>query len=374
MKHKALFVLLAVLLLCFGGCSPKGQTPAVDDVAQAAPEAGLVEAWEGETVEEAPEEAVGGAHTERMDLYDENGVLCGYDVCEYDELDRVTLEETFDLDGNCTNRWERSYSEDGRECVTHIYSYGELTSKIVTLYDERGMETELRLYDNRDSLLSVSYYDENGATSQTDLYAGEAGAEWKCGELTYAEDGSMKEQTFNPDGSLAALHTRWYDENNHSIRYLCYENGAFVWDQRYAYDEAGNCVRTEYHDANEALVSYELMAYTPEGWYSSREVYNAADELTERKVWEYAEDGRTLSIYIYNGDGQIKEYTLMEYDEQNRIKREETFDPDENSLGHYYYKYAEDGSYEMFSYYGDNRLSFRARYDAEGYLIERIDE
>ena len=74
MKHKALFVLLAVLLLCFGGCSPKGQTPAVDDVAQAAPEAGLVEAWEGEMAEETPEEAVGGAHTERMDLYDENGV------------------------------------------------------------------------------------------------------------------------------------------------------------------------------------------------------------------------------------------------------------------------------------------------------------
>lgn len=359
--------IICILLMasCLTGCSQKGQTPVVDDVAQAAPEAGLVEAWEGEMVEEET-----GPRTERNDIYDENGVLCGYDICEYDEQDRVTLEEQFDMDGNCTARWERSYSEDGRECETLFYSYGELMSKMVTFFDERGMETEFRLYDNFDALMSVDHYDETGTVSLTELYTGEAGAEWKSGELTYGENGSVEERSFAPDGSQTMLWQREYDERNRSVRDVYYEEGAFRWDRRNTYDERDFCVRMDDYDENGALLYYTLMDYTPEGYCSLEEEYSPSGELLDRECIEYREDGQRLSYYHYNGQGELHNYTLYEYDELGRVTLVEDFDAEEKTTGSRKYKYAEDGSYRVTTFYADGRLAEVENYDAYGNLLE----
>ena len=365
---KIIFILIFALSLV--GCRQKGQIPAVDDVALAAPEAGLVEAWEGETVEEPVEEEESGPRTMQNDIYDENGVLCGYDICEYDEQDRVTLEEQFDLDGNCTARWERSYSEDGCKCTTIFYSYGELMSKMVTFFDERGMETEFRLYDNFDALMSVDYYDENGTVSLTEIFMGEAGAEWKCGELTYGENGSVEERNFAPDGRQTMLWQREYDERHRSVRDVFYEEGAFRWDRRSTYDERDLCIRMDDYDENGALLYYTLMDYTPEGYCFLEEEYNPAGELLDRECIEYREDGQRLSYYHYNGQAELHDYTLYEYDELGRVTLVEDFDAEDNPAGSWKYKYAEDGSYRVTSFYADGRLAGVENYDAYGNRID----
>jgi len=362
-------ILLLLIALCLNGCSRQGQTPAVDDVAQGQPEAGLVEAWEGEMAEEPVIEEETGPRTERNDLYDENGVLCGYDVCVYDELDRITLEEQFDLDGNCTNRWERSYSEDGRECETLLFSYGELMSKMVTLYDERGMETEMRSYDSLGALMSVSIYDENGGIALTENYWGEPGAEWKASELTYGENGSVEEHCFAPDGSLTMVWQREYDEYSREVADIFYEDGVFRWNRRNTYDERSFCTRRDDYDENGALLYYTLMDYTPEGYCCLKEEYSPTGQLLDRECTEYRSDGQYLSNYHYNGRDELLDYTLWEYDELGRVVLEEAFDAEDESAGCWKYRYAEDGSYRVTAFYPDGRVAGVENYDAYGNFL-----
>lgn len=356
--------LILLLILCLAGCG------AVQESAPAAVAAPVTE------IVPAAEEAIEaeeGPRTERNDFYDENGVFCGYDICEYDELDRITLEEQFDADGNCTGRWVRSYSEDGRECVTQIYSGDVLNSKLVSFSDERDITREQWLYDDRDALLSVSYYDEAGELSRTENYYGEPGAEQKYSELSYGENGSLEERIFAPDGSVESVWNRWFDENAHEIRSLCYEGGAFRWDHRSTYDERGFCVRMEYRDESEALQSYTLMDYTPEGLCCLQEDYDAGDVMQKREVMEYRADGQLLSLHRYDGAGELTEYSLLEYDEMDRVQKRETYSPEDELLHHMTYKYAEDGSYEVRAFDVDNVLLYRESYDAEGYFLERKD-
>ena len=362
-------MLILLIALCLNGCSQKGQTPAVDDVAQGQPEAGLVEAWEGEMTAEAAEEE-NGPRTERNDLCDENGVPYGYDICQYDDQDRITLEEQFDLDGNCTDRWERSYSEDGRECVTHYYRYGEFDTKMVALYDERGMETELRSYDSLGALMSVSLYDENGGLALTENYGGEPGAEWKMSEVTCDENGRVNERGYNPDGSFAFECTREYDEYNREVADIYYEGGVFRWNRRNTYDERGFCTRMDDYDENGALLYYTLMDYTPAGLCCLEEEYSAAGELLDRECTEYREDGQLLSRHRYNGKEELTEYTLWEYDELDRVVLIQDYDPMDEPGSCRKYRYAEDGSYRVTIFYADGRVAGVENYDAYGNYLD----
>lgn len=315
----------------------------------------------------------GGPRIVEEDIYDENGVVCGHSVCEYDEFDRITLEEEFDTEGNCTNRWERSYSEDGLECVTLCYSYGELTTKMVSICNEQGMTVELRSYDNRGALFAVNYYDETGAETLTEYYAGEPGAEWKSSEQITGTDGSVENVSYNPDGSFAGRDIHIYDGPR--SRYILYDDqGNFVWDQVSIRDERGFETRLESYDESGAMLEYRIMDYTAEGLECLKEDYSGTGELMQRTVTEYREDGQKLSVLITDGSGATVEQISYEYDELQRLRRRSSVDGEGQALKHSTCKYEEDGSYVMYHYYGESRLVGRDYYDAEGVLLESIDE
>lgn len=363
-KHtgKPARVWIAVLgigvMLLFLACNATAE-----EAAEAEPNAASMGADIGGSKQALPEEFVGDygegvaeafdeqmpERPEREDRYDEFGNLLGYAVYEYDALDRMTLEEHFDLDGRSETRWERSYSEDGRVETTLLYDRDVFSMKMVSTYDENNMLTELRNYDVSGMLFSVTDYDAAGCPTSQRFYTGAPGAEWVFEEHVFDAAGELiEDRSYREDGTLDTIRYAEFDENNRQTRSLIVDaNGVVQIDNRFYYDENGNIARTENYDENGALKSYSEDERDQSGRILRNVHYDANGKVNNYWSYEYAVDGRISRTEYYNGEDVLEYYSD--------------------------YRYEADGSYTINTCEPTGEFIQRIYYDADGNFIRSIE-
>lgn len=358
------------------GCQALGKTPAIDDVAEGNPDAGLIEAWDGEviyTMDGMPmeEETPPGPHTERMDRYDENGTLIGYDVIDYDAEDRVVREEQFDLNGQSESRYERSYTEDGRKEHVLIYNYDELSMQMETLYDENGNPTDMRHFDADGRLFYHYIYGENGVIAAGVGYEGEPGEERKTEESIYDENGAVIHSIlYKPDGSVDFTMGREFDEFNRQTRSTRQNSdGTFQSDIRFIYDENGIQYRTEYYGANGEMQEYTEEEFDAEGRAIKHADYQPDGTLKRYTKTAYTTFGKVARTEEYDGSETLTEYTTYEYDDNARIKRMETYDGSDALTEYRRYVHNDDGTYMEYICMPTGEVIETRRCDAYGNIL-----
>lgn len=123
--------------------------------------------------------------------------------------------------------------------------------------------------------------------------------------LFYAEDGKLSRSENRLEGDDFAFHTSTvfdYDEHGRLIRQL--RNGQP--DIEYTYDEAGNQVRVVWHD-NGQFMSDNMYTYDEYGLKIETHSYNEDGSLSVRWVHEYDDFGHPEKEFQYDPNGDTHE-------------------------------------------------------------------
>lgn len=300
--------------------------------------------------------------------YNDDGTLYERYEYDYDEAGREVSWRHYYSDGTLSREVFRTYNQAGVETKSVMKNYslttGELLDSTETEYDEAGNQIRYTAYDgegNFSSRTERAYEYICGAwhmTRQT-AYDGEDSL-WFWEEMTYDEKGNnTAELTYDADGSLSVRIENIYDERGNRTEHIRYDgqgkvfyrevsvwdeqnnlqeytdyNGDgsvsvhTVWENSYAYDEAGRVVRY-----GNAAVSCR-MTYTYEsGSGLQRETArdgngetirscetvrdnNGNPRIVQREDWDY----ESRFEYEWSPEGGLRSYVRYSRDKTEMIR------------------------------------------------------
>ena len=94
-----------------------------------------------------------------LDVYDNDQVYDHFVLYEYDDSNRLTKETTYRADGIGEFYYTYEYYDGGQ--ISKKGYYTATNGAEITLFDEKGNETERFIYDETDTLIKHEVY-ENG--------------------------------------------------------------------------------------------------------------------------------------------------------------------------------------------------------------------
>ena len=335
---------------------------------------------------------------------------------EYDKNGRLTdiyAQSDEESEVKSTGHATFKYTPSGRFAeVNSIARYnhegteGELSTKAIFEYDEKGRVVKNEIFQNEKSVQNIEIkYDEKARTITME---GERQFSYDSVYKSFAaydENWKMiKRESFDKNGKLIQLSE--YDKNGNVTKFISYdENGGIKSHTVYEYDKKGTLIKESSYDAAGALQVYYVYECDENGyilketWYDANGVKNHCTEYFEnttheskyisgnqRRTESYDSDGNLSSVTEYNRNGDIvkserylsgKLYGIeeMEYDESGNLIKSSSYDADRKFTGYSVYGYNESGKRIKISEYdGDNKLTgyTEAKYDGEYILSETV--
>ena len=281
MKKLSMCVLTAVLLLAFGGCSPKEEpVPTFVNIEnnQEFLEAGVVTG------------TVNVTYTYNEDglaicsEHHQDGSLLSTTTWEYDGFGNP-IEIT--TEGNDTVEileYKYSLDKDGRILRQEMYQNGRLTSVDEFTYDRRGNELthEYKLFSENEEM-----------------------SDWRTYTKTYDRKGVLTREVLH--WNFNDEYTVWDYEDELCVRQTSYENETdkIVEYWTYTYDEKGNQIRKSRYDGVDNLSYYNEFTWDDTGLVQTEMSYNA--DGTPRNhfdVFTYDEYGNQIMQERYR-DGEV---------------------------------------------------------------------
>ena len=235
----------------------------------------------------------------RLDSYDDDNVLGGYTVYEYDTADTAD-----GADGTTASQPEEIRREVRWNCC---YPDGTLQWYHIYTYDENGEETSAASYDGQGS--QTGFVDTSTGASW--LYSVEDGAVTRHVETSVREGNT---ETVTCDTNEDFWKVILYDDNDRIKELRYYSSGSLRDYDLYKYNEKEQLIRVENYDKNGEMVWYTAYELDAEGRLVKSDLcYEKVPSLNSTSIYTYNEQGEMVRREDYSSSGTLQRYSTYEY-------------------------------------------------------------
>lgn len=257
------------------------------------------------------------------------------DYLEYDDKNRVILEEVYARTGECISRKEYQYNANNLiSNMVHRDENQELIEKIDYVYNEVSqISVQTMAYGDDETLYTSRFTYQNGQLVKRELYENE---DFVCveKEFFYEKNLLVKELDYDEDGGLLYVQDYHYNDKKQIIEKVYTEIQAH--DKRtykYQYDEVGNLVNLYIYNYTSKLISEILYQYNSEKLLIQQEEQDGDGYRKQR--YFYNEHQQENKIENIDKDGKIISYTENAYNDQKELILQRNYVIDEVNPEYY---------------------------------------
>ncbi|GGH01667.1 hypothetical protein GCM10007415_42230 [Parapedobacter pyrenivorans] len=227
-------------------------------------------------------------------------------------------------DGDFEEIWSATYDEKGNK-LKEVLKADNRTYFEVYLYDENGRKIKTEqyesylqrtvdkrttfLYNNKDSLILKTEFNERGNISRDTIIYDEKGR--KTHRLSFYD--TNKRSTYNKFK---------YNQNGKLIdRSTFNSDGTLQSRETYEYDEKEGLVMEHRHNSNDEISLTFISKYKTDGALLSREAHRK-NGMEDKTTYTYDDKQCLLEEHYYNSNGELTQVIQYKYDDiGNRIEK-----------------------------------------------------
>ncbi len=239
--------------------------------------------------------------------------LFWFTLNKYDNNGNKIFHGKYDASGKCSETLERKY-KDGKNVYYCFKKNGVITNEGYYKYNENGQRTSYIVY-NKGELESkyLSFYNEKGLLIKSEYYISEYTLKTVI-DYKYDKKNRLVEEINNEYGKIRRRRIYEYDENDNLIKLTItnpyystdvlyfeykYRNNLLVETIRYFRDKDEKSIATYLYDDNRKILKYDCI--------------DDIGNYLEGKEYEYDDFGNIILFKEYIEDRKIRTFTKYDY-------------------------------------------------------------